>query len=484
MADIASTIKQTATKSVYATISPTKYPYTFTSYFEEKSYNIDTNKSKVYVKGTLYGKDINYSVSSELTLYIYWIDNNKNTTKKIVDSLVLKSTTKGKTYTVEGTIEVEHKSDGSLNGYAQLYYDGSESSSSYAPPNTTLNTANTKLTTIPRAAACPSGTYTIGSVHQIIFTPKSTSFTHKLLFSIGSKSYELSAAAGVKYFELDLTDENIYTLFDSATYTATATLETYNGSSKVGSSTGKIVVQCDENICRPTINATYKDNNENIVALTGDNQKILKGRSTLLIEFDASSEYSTIEKITVNKNLVDSVESYTETNPRTETYEIIAYDKRDFPSEPFLLTIDLVEYVNLSVVADFVRTAPTTGKVKLEYSGDYFNSTFGAESNELNVSYQYREYKTTTWSDPITLTPTITDNTYSQTIELDETFNYKKPFELLLTVSDKLDSLPVTKIIPRGEPMFWTNDEYVKFINTVLLSSGNEVLDYEVVEEW
>lgn len=487
MADIASTIKSTKTKNVYATASPTSYPYTFTSYFEEKTYNIDTNKSKVYVKGTLYGKNINYAVSSELTLGIYWVDNNKNTTRKFVDSMVLKSTTKGTTYVVEGTIEVEHKSDGSLNGYAQLYYDGSESSASYAPPNTTLNTDNTKLTTIPRASDCPSGTYTVGGVHQINFTPKSTSFTHKLLFSIGSESYELSAAAGEKYFTLDLTDESIYSLFEEASFTSTATLETYNGTSKVGSKTGKLIIQCDSNLCKPSVDAVYKDIDEKITTLTGNDQKILKGRSSLFIDFDASSEYSTIDKITVNGNLSSSVESYTETNPRTDTYEIVAYDKRGFPSEPKQLTVDLIDYINLSVAANFARTGPTTGKVLLEYSGNYFNDNYGETANTLSVSYKYREYSRTVeneWSDEIPLTPTISENSYTQKVELTEEFNYKKSFEFLLIVSDKLDSLPVSKEIPRGEPMWWTNNGYIKFINTPLFNSGNEMLDYEVVEEW
>lgn len=139
-------------KNVYATASPNSYPYVFTIKFEETGTTGSSgNQSNITVTGTLYGKNISYDVSSAFTLKVFWYDNNSNSGGvQVGDTLTLKSTVKGRTYTVTGNITVPHKEDGTLSGYAKLVYDGSEGSSSFVPPNVDLSTANTALTSIPR----------------------------------------------------------------------------------------------------------------------------------------------------------------------------------------------------------------------------------------------------------------------------------------------------------------------------------------------
>ena len=145
-------ISATASKNVYATASPNKYPWKFTVSFEETEVSGSAdNTSTIKVTGTMYGKNIYYTNHDNRNLYVYWYDDQDNQEGTLVaQKQDISSTTKGKAITIEGSITVPHKADGTLNGYAQLKFDGSSGSSSLAAKDTTLNTDETALTSISR----------------------------------------------------------------------------------------------------------------------------------------------------------------------------------------------------------------------------------------------------------------------------------------------------------------------------------------------
>ena len=145
-------ISATASKNVYATASPDQYPWKFTVSFEETEVSGSAdNTSTITVTGTMYGKNIYYTNHDNRNLYVYWYDDNEHKEGTLVAKKEdISSTTKGKAITIEGSITVAHKEDGTLNGYAQLKWDGSSGSSSWAAKDTTLNTGETALTSIPR----------------------------------------------------------------------------------------------------------------------------------------------------------------------------------------------------------------------------------------------------------------------------------------------------------------------------------------------
>lgn len=335
-------------------------------------------------------------------------------------------------------------------------------------------TATITLPTIPRATSCPSGTYNIGQTYTIALSPASTSFTHKALFSIGSKSYTLS---GSNSLSLNLNDDAIYDLFSTATYETSVTLETYNGSTKIGSKTGKFVIACDKNLCKPTITATYKDSNSTIVTLTGSNQKILKNKSTLAMTISPTAKHSTIDRVTIDGVKSSSNTSYTDSSPNKTSYVLKAYDKRGFESDSFTLNVTLIDYVDLSCSVEFYRVSPTTGEVGVRYSGNYFNSSFGSTANTLTIKYQYKEKGATTWSTAVSLTPVLKNNSYSQEKSLGSTFDYKKVYEFRLLVSDKLNNLTIDKIVAKGEPIFWINDNKMNLLVDLFIK-GKNLVDY------
>lgn len=69
----------------------------------------------------MYAKDIRWSGTTN-TLAIYWVDDNENTTPKLLKSLDISTFVKNNTYTLSETINVDHKSNGTLKGYAKLVF--------------------------------------------------------------------------------------------------------------------------------------------------------------------------------------------------------------------------------------------------------------------------------------------------------------------------------------------------------------------------
>lgn len=441
-----------ASKKVYP--SGNKQGYTLKVNFSESSSSIDDNTSTIKITGNIISDNISYESYNSNYYAIYWVDDNEHKSPVQITKQTLANVSANKTYTISGTITVKHKSDGTLKGKARIYYYSS--GGTYAPPTTTLDTPETTLTTIPRATNCPSGTFYIGQSYSLKLSPASASFTHRLEFKIGTKSFSLT---GTDVINLDLNDSTLYSLFSESTYTATATLYTLSETTTIGSKTGAIIIACDKNLCKPTLTATYKDTNSQIVALTGSNQKILKNKSTLEISIKATAKNnSSIDYITVDGNKISSLTSYTTNSPNKTTYVLKAFDKRGFDSEPFTLTISqLIDYVNLSCSANIHRNTPVDGKVVIDYSGNFFNGSFGSKTNALTVKYQYKEHSATSWNTLTTLTPTKTGNTFKQKIVVgnEGTFDYKKLWDFRLIVNDILDTLPpLEKRIARGEPDF------------------------------
>lgn len=456
-------ISASKSTTIYAPAS-SSYGYTLSVSFTESSTNTANNTSTISISASLYGKNIGYSSNTSNNMKIYWIDNNAHTTAYQVASKTIASLSKGSTSSLSGSVTVSHKADGKLNGYARVVFTKG-ASNSYVPPTTTLNTANTTLTTIPRATNCPGATLTVGKSNSITISPASTSFNHTATFKIGSRTFTANAGAGSKTLTFNLNDNTIYSLFSTAKTTTTATLTTKSGSTTIGSKTATWTIQCDANLCKPSVTATYKDTNSATVALTGDNQTIIKGVSNASFTINPTSSTSTISKVTVDGANAPDKTSYTINNVSKNLIPIIATDARGFNSDTVRVGFEtFIDYVPLTCSPTFERNTPTDGKVKLHLSGNYFNGSFGETDNSLSVYVMFKESTSSTYGTAISINPTISGNTYSfETDDLGVNFDYTKAYDFKVIVSDEINSFEVVKSVSKGEPIFWVNDDKIVF---------------------
>lgn len=366
-----------------------------------------------------------------------------------------------------GSKEIEHNADGSKTINFECSYSQS-STSSWTPGNATI-TGSINLTTIPRKSSVTATNAGIEGNTKIEIKRASNSFTHTLKYSFGG----LTGTIATKTSELNVSwpvPTSFYVKIPNAKKgTCTITCETYSGNTLIGSSTCTFEASCNEEKCKPTIDATVVDTNQDTIELTGDSSKLVKYKSTAKITPTATAKNNaTISKITVDGTSITSVLNLE--NVSKNSFEIIATDSRGF-SNTITKNVTMIDYVQLTCKADFERTSQTSNEVKLKYSGNYFNGSFGTQNNTLAMSWSYCEKGTNDWISGGILNPTISGNTYSGEISCGTTFDYKKDYEFKLYYADELDSLNLTKEVQKGEGSLEVYDK-------ALVANGEDVITW------
>lgn len=129
--------------------------YTLNASFWENSTSTSNNTSNITCKATLTSSNASWSSSYNSTLTIYWHDNRENY-DRYVASINLSSLGTGASASAQGTINVTHKDDGSLSGYAYAYFTKG-GTSSYCPNSGGVTNGWTALTKINRYPVLNSG---------------------------------------------------------------------------------------------------------------------------------------------------------------------------------------------------------------------------------------------------------------------------------------------------------------------------------------
>ena len=226
----------------------------------------------------------------------------------------------------------------------------------------------------------------------------------------------------------------------------------------------------------PLINSiTFEDTNSTTTALTGDSSTMVRYMSNVKVSVSASGvNKATIKSITIN-NTTASNGIVTFNSASSNSFEVKVVDSRGFTTtQP--KTMPMIDYVPLTINANIKREQPTNGKVVIDYSGNYFNGSFGSESNTLTVQYRYIE-KGGSWDNVnwITLNPNIySNNTYEQVITI-EGFDYQKQYVFQVRAIDKLSSPePSVANITKGKPIFnWDENNFN--VNGELKQNGNPI---------
>ena len=226
----------------------------------------------------------------------------------------------------------------------------------------------------------------------------------------------------------------------------------------------------------PLINSiTFEDTNSTTTALTGDSSTMVRYMSNVKVSVSASGvNKARIKSITIN-NTTASNGIVTFNSASSNSFEVKVVDSREFPTTQ-TKTMPMIDYVPLTLSANVYRDEPTNGKVVIDYSGNYFNGSFGSVSNTLTVQYRYIQ-KGGSWDNVnwITLNPNIySNNTYEQVITI-EGFDYQKQYVFQVRATDKLSSPePSVANITKGKPIFnWDENNFN--VNGEIKKNGNPI---------
>lgn len=219
----------------------------------------------------------------------------------------------------------------------------------------------------------------------------------------------------------------------------------------------------------PSIAPTVVDSNSVTLALTGNNTKMVKGYSNATYSIGATVKKAATIKSQYCRNGEETRTAATGTINKVTNgvFNFSVVDSRNMSASAGI-SRTLINYVPLTAAIQSSNLT-TTGALSVTIAGNYFNGSFGAVSNSMEISYVLKENgaagKTTSLG---AVTPTIpTTNQYSYSIALNN-LNYSSSYEIIITIKDKLETKTVSKVIT-STPLFdWGKTNFKHHTNLYL----------------
>ncbi len=376
-------------------------------------------------------------------------------------------TTSGSKTLYTKTVDIKHGTDGTKTLACSASYTTGVSS------GTITASASKALTRIPRAATLLSApNFNDEASPKITYSnPAGSAATTLQACIAGSDGSTIYAAyrdiskSGSEY-TFSLTTAERTALRTAAKNVKSITVKFYVktviGGSTYYSSLAKTLSITNAN---PTISGFSVVNTDELTkTLTGNENTLVIGYSTPQVGATLTAlKESTLKSYTLNgkattisgaSNLIrlDNV-----TVPSDGKFKLELVDSRGNKSTS-TVTKSLVNYVKAT--CNFVSSPPTTGgNLEFTIKGNYFNKSFGAVANTLTIQYRYKvnDGSYGSWT---TVTPTVTNNTYSAKVNLtglDYQSKYTfhaRAMDKLMTVYSKETALKTTPIFDWGENDF------------------------------
>ena len=315
----------------------------------------------------------------------------------------------------------------------------------------------------------------IGSTSSVIISRHSSSYTHTLTWATGS----LSGTIATKTTETTVpwkVPTSIYAAIPSAkTATVTITCTTYNGSTSLGSNTCTMTATAAEANCGPSISVTAVDNNDNTIALTGSNKKIIKFHSDIAVTATPTAKAgtsSTIKSTTIKCGSASaSGTSKTFTDAESVSISATTTDSRGYSKTESATGLTLINYVKLTATTTVKRTSPTADTVTITTKGNYYNGSFGAVANTLKMEVRYKpqSQEAYTSDNPYAdMTVTISGNTYTAKATLSG-LDYQNTYDIRVRASDAIyqyegplaDAVYNNIKLSKGVPVFdWGESDF------------------------
>lgn len=298
------------------------------------------------------------------------------------------------------TITVDHNSDGSKTVTLSASWDCGFDSS-YTPRTLSVSGSVT-LPTIPRAATLSYGAMTMGTAATIKITPPVSGATSTITYKFGSASGTIvtkTSAASVSWTPPTSLAAQIP---NSASGTGTMTVETYSGSTKLGSRAYTVTISVPSTMT-PTLTVDLSDPTGRADTYGG----YIQSKSRMKVELTAAGvQGSTIKSYAIKVGDILSATSDTATSgylPASGSLTVTASatDSRG-RTKTVTKTVTVTPYVSPTISALKVVRCKANGTE--DPTGAYAKATFSGAitalggKNTASYRVETRETGTETWS--------------------------------------------------------------------------------------
>lgn len=364
-----------------------------------------------------------------------------------------------------GSTTFNNNTDGSLtlNAYIkQMFFYGNGDTTRWTNPKFYQeNSTNMVCSTIPRVSSVSAGSGNIGGSLAINVSRHSSNFTHTLTYAFGNLTGTIATGVGTSYNWTIPT--SFYAQIPSANSgVGTITCKTYSGSTLVGTSTCSFTAKVTNS--NPTFTSSqlsYLDSNASIVAITGNNQHIVRNKSNLKVTFtDATAKNSasiskyeiTFNGNTTNKTAGSTIDYGIVNSSKNLTVSVKAIDTRG-NSTTISKTITILDWVLPSAVIKATRVNNYEDETNLKVSVTI--SSVNNKNGINSIKYHYKKVGASSYSEYVSL-----KNNEETTVVLDKLFAWD--FQVVIT--DKFGSTTYNFVIAKGTP--------IMFIDTILQAIG------------
>lgn len=440
----------------------------------QNSQSIENNTSNVTMSAYLQSNNSSY--------YFYGYSATTNLTfngsTKATNTVTVDTRNGNKVLLATWTDNVGHNSDGTLKVNV-----GATFTCNYSYVTGGSVSGQFEFNTIPRASTFGyipdfvlDGNEGVGVPFSVPVTKKSNALTDTLqIYMPTSSGYKLVATRNnyssgtVTFSSSEL--NTIYPLFTTTQVNFRFNLTTKSGSTTIGTDEAYALGKLSTTGLNPTfsnINLTYKDINTKTTAITGNNQIIIKDFSNMQITLNSKA---TAHKGATMKNYILGSTSDLQTfsasaslpftvteNLPNQSYYAKAIDSRGNQTQ---VTKNVQTFINYelpnSIKINLKRSNNGAGEsVSVSISGKYYNWTGLAVNNEItNISVDYREKGSSTWSYAVNLTSTSSNGNFSVSETSLGNFDVSKEYEFRFGITDKLSSVTENATLNSGEPYIW-----------------------------
>ena len=376
-------------------------------------------------------------------------------------TVVYQSNTRIKLYTgtvvASGELAIGHDTNGSksFSAYAEcaIYVTSvnCKGSGSWSLPDIG-RASQPSLNTWPNN----SPDFNVGDTIVVHMNRKSTVFTHTVVLKLGSYSYTIGTGVTDNItFDTDRIASSLYAQMpNSNAMTGEIAVTTYSGSTVIGTSSCAIIAHVVNS--NPTFDVSYEDSNSATVAITENNQYIIRNNSTLKISVSNAQALNsaTLKSITavVNGN------AYTGTlNGSTGVINVgvvnVSYDAK--------VTVKLTdsrgnEGIREITVLVYDWTLPSA-IIKLNRKSNYYsesilnvNANFSSigGKNEITIKYRTKKVANSTYS---------TYTTIQNNADANFTADNEYEWNVQINIADKLGNTTYNLLLPRGIPIAYVD---------------------------
>ena len=307
-----------------------------------------------------------------------------------------------------------------------------------------------------------SPNFNVGDTIVLHMNRKSTVFTHTVVLKLGSYSYTIGTGVTDNIsLDTDIIASNLYAQMpNSNSMTGEIAVTTYSGDTVIGTSSCAIIAHVVNS--NPTFDVAYEDSNSNTVAITENNQYIIRNKSTLKISL---SNAQALNSATL-KSITAVVNGNAYTGTLNGTTGVVNVGMVNISSDA-KVTVKLTDSrgndgIREITVLVYDWTLPSA-IIKLNRKSNYYsesilnvNANYASigGKNEVTIKYRTKKVANSTFS-----TYTIIQNNTDANFTADNEYEWN----VQVNVADKLGSTTYNLLLPRGIPIAYVDTKKNSF---------------------